>query len=47
MTPGFVEELRRRLGADRVEIEPDALEAYRHDQWVVSILRVLERLNAY
>ena len=43
VTPGFVEELRRRLGADRVATAPDALEAYRHDQWVVSILRALER----
>jgi alkyldihydroxyacetonephosphate synthase len=44
MTAAIVDELRRRIGADRVETEVS--DAHRHDQWVISILRALEQRAA-
>ena len=44
MTAAIVEELRRRIGADRIETEVS--DAHRHDQWVMSILRALEQRAA-
>ncbi len=35
--------LRRALGEDRVRTDPEVLDAHSHDQWVLSILRHLEK----
>ena len=40
---GLIEELRARIGAAQVETEGAAIDAHRHDQWVVSILRAMEK----
>jgi alkyldihydroxyacetonephosphate synthase len=43
--PGIAE-LRRRLGTERVRTDTAAIETHLHDQWVISILRVIERRSA-
>jgi len=43
MTEATIRELRGRLGAERVDTSDEAIDAHLHDQWVMSILRALQR----